>query len=213
MLRYLTSECLRKEPILAATMLSDRRKQFFDRLKWPVDVDPFGFERDEYDNLDPVYVVLSDSAGSHVGSMRLLPMAGRTMIEEHFYDALRGHEVDRNRTWECTRFCIAPAQKQRMGLALCAAGARFVKELGIERLVAVFDEKMDRLYKLGGVQPEIIGSFRYPFGEVMTGYWKFDENKYRTLLRAASIDSAELEIAIVNSNVKRIRERVGAEFA
>ena len=38
-------------------MFRDRASQFKTRLKWQVDVDENGFERDEYDALNPLYVM------------------------------------------------------------------------------------------------------------------------------------------------------------
>lgn len=49
-------------------MFRDRAAQFKTRLKWQVDVDENGFERDEYDALNPIYVVLENNLGRHEGS-------------------------------------------------------------------------------------------------------------------------------------------------
>ena len=62
-------------------MFRDRATQFKTRLKWDVTVDAQGFEKDEYDALDPLYVIWENQAGRHAGSMRLLPSTGRTMAE------------------------------------------------------------------------------------------------------------------------------------
>ena len=65
-------------------MFRDRAFQFKTRLKWKVDVDENGFERDEYDALNPLYVILENNLGRHEGSLRLLPTTGRCMINEKF---------------------------------------------------------------------------------------------------------------------------------
>ena len=49
MLRYLYGDQLSDHPLLRDTMFRDRAAQFKTRLKWQVDVDENGFERDEYD--------------------------------------------------------------------------------------------------------------------------------------------------------------------
>ena len=58
MLRYLYGDQLSDHPLLRDTMFRDRAAQFKTRLKWQVDVDENGFERDEYDALNPLYVIL-----------------------------------------------------------------------------------------------------------------------------------------------------------
>ena len=46
-------------------MFRDRASQFKTRLKWQVDVDENGFERDEYDALNPLYLILENNLGRH----------------------------------------------------------------------------------------------------------------------------------------------------
>ena len=48
MLRYIYADQLHTHPKLAASMFRDRADQFKTRLKWDVNVDAQGFERDEF---------------------------------------------------------------------------------------------------------------------------------------------------------------------
>lgn len=57
MLRYIYATDLNDHPKLARTMFRDRADQFKFRLGWNVSVDDVGFERDEYDELNPLYVI------------------------------------------------------------------------------------------------------------------------------------------------------------
>ncbi len=84
MLRYVYGNDLTHYPKLRDTMFRDRADQFKTRLNWAVDVDGNGQERDEYDDLNPLYVIWETPAGSHGGSMRLLPATGPTMVNDHF---------------------------------------------------------------------------------------------------------------------------------
>ena len=55
-------------PDFVDQMFKDRAFQFRDRLGWPVDVDDKGWETDQYDLLDPLYVMVKGSDGSHIAS-------------------------------------------------------------------------------------------------------------------------------------------------
>ena len=57
MLRYVYAHDLARFPRLADTMFRDRAEQFHARLGWEVTVDARGWERDDYDALDPLYVI------------------------------------------------------------------------------------------------------------------------------------------------------------
>ena len=53
MLHYLYADELADNPTLHESMFKDRAHQFRERLDWDVEVDQFGFERDEYDLANP----------------------------------------------------------------------------------------------------------------------------------------------------------------
>ncbi len=88
MLRYLYADQLHQRPKLRDTMFRDRADQFKARLGWDVTIDENGYERDAYDDLNPLYVIWEQADGTHGGSMRFLPTTGRTMVNEHFTDIL-----------------------------------------------------------------------------------------------------------------------------
>ena len=108
MLRYLYGDQLCNYPKLADSMFRDRAAQFHERLGWDVTVDDRGWERDEYDDLNPLYVIWETEDGSHGGSMRFLPTTGQTMVNDHFVDLMDGVELQSPFIWECTRFCLNP---------------------------------------------------------------------------------------------------------
>ena len=94
MLRYLYADQLDEFPQLRDTMFRDRADQFKTRLNWDVSVDENGFERDEYDDLNPLYVIWETPQGTHSGSMRLLPTSGRCMVNEHFSELMNGDLIN-----------------------------------------------------------------------------------------------------------------------
>ena len=63
MLRYLYADQLDQFPRLADEMFTHRADQFKTRLGWDVSVDANGHERDEYDALNPLYVIWETADG------------------------------------------------------------------------------------------------------------------------------------------------------
>ena len=59
-----------------------------DSSTWAVSVDENGWELDQYDQLNPLYVIWEEADGRHGGSMRTLPTAGEPRI--HAASAVSG---------------------------------------------------------------------------------------------------------------------------
>ena len=112
-----------------------------------------GYERDEYDSHNPLYVIYQKADGTHGGSMRLLPSTGRTMVNEHFSEILGGGDVRSPFIWECTRFCLARNTEPRTAAALMLAGGEVMENFGVKHFVGVFDARMVRIYRMIGASP------------------------------------------------------------
>jgi N-acyl-L-homoserine lactone synthetase len=103
------------QPPLAA-MFRARKTVFVDLLGWNVPVVDNQYEMDEFDTERATYVILSDSAGEHLASARLLPTDGPHLLEAHFPHLCDqappvGHDV-----MEISRFCLSrnrPAPERR----------------------------------------------------------------------------------------------------
>lgn len=175
MIRYLYAEDLAKYPRLAATMFRHRATQFRDRQGWDVTVNEAGEERDEYDGLNPLYVIWERADGTHGGSMRFLPTTGRTMVNEHFTALLGGGTVTSPDIWECTRFCLAPGADARVSAALMLAGGEIMTGFGVKHFVGVFDARMVRIYRMIGAAPEILGTEGSGREAISVGLWHFSE--------------------------------------
>ncbi|MEL7027167.1 MAG: acyl-homoserine-lactone synthase [Pseudomonadota bacterium] len=175
MIRYLYANELTDYPRLAATMFRDRAIQFHDRQGWDVTVDENGEERDQYDALNPLYVIWERPDGTHGGSMRFLPTTSRCMVNEHFTDLLGGGTVESPEIWECTRFCLAPGAEPRVSAALMLAGGEIMTGFGIKHFVGVFDARMVRIYRLIGAAPEVLGTSGTGKSAISVGLWHFSE--------------------------------------
>lgn len=191
MLRYIPARTLSGFPRLADSMFRDRAAQFADRLGWPVQVGPDGGERDEYDALEPVYVVWERCDGRHGGSMRFLPTTGRTMVDEHFADLVQGVRIKSPFIWECTRFCLAPDAGARIAPALMLGGLELGLRRGLSHAIGVFDARMIRVYRRLGWPAAPLGQRGDGPEAIMAGMWDFDPAHRAALLRRAGI-SAEL---------------------
>ncbi|SLN22431.1 Acyl-homoserine-lactone synthase [Roseovarius litorisediminis] len=158
MLRYVYGDDLHCFPRLRDTMFRDRADQFKTRLNWEVSVDCNGEERDEYDTLNPLYVIWERTDGAHGGSARFLPTTGQTMVNDHFSQLLDGESITSPLIWECTRFCLTRNAGPHVAAALMLAGGEVMRGFGIKHYVGVFDARMERIYRLLGSTPEILGS-------------------------------------------------------
>ena len=187
MIRYLYGDQLKDYPKLAETMFVDRADQFKTRLDWDVTVEENGFERDQYDTLNPLYVIYEKPDGSHGGSMRLLPSTGRTMVNEHFADILGGGEVRSPFIWECTRFCLSRTAEARTAAALMLAGGEVMENFGVKHFVGVFDARMVRIYRMIGASPEILGSEGAGREKISVGLWSFTDSARARVAHKAGV--------------------------
>ena len=189
MIKYLYGQDLDQFPKLRDTMFSDRAAQFRARLGWSVDVNSEGQERDEYDDLNPLYVIWQRSDGSHGGSMRFLPTTGRTMVNDHFTHLTDGVTIRSPLIWECTRFCLGKGAGANISAALMLGGAEVGQGFHLRDAVGVFDARMVRIYRWLGWPPTILGTRGEGQGAISVGLWDFSENVRPGLLRKAGISS------------------------
>ncbi|MCD1626138.1 autoinducer synthase [Seohaeicola saemankumensis] len=190
MLRYVTGQDLVKYPKLRATMLRDRAAQFSDRLGWAVAVDDAGFEQDQYDALNPLYVIWQRPDGCHGGSMRFLPTTGRCMVNEHFLHLNKGAPLYDPAIWECTRFCLAPGAGPHVAAALMLAGGELLERQGLRHFVGVFDANMERIYRRIGACPDILGHAGEGRDKVRLGLWSLTPEARTRVARRARLSSA-----------------------
>lgn len=191
MLRYLYADQLTRFPRLAETMFKDRAEQFHDRLGWEVTVDADGFERDGYDDLNPMYIIWEKPDGTHGGSLRLLPTTGQNMLADHFLNLTDGVRIESPLIWECTRFCLAPGADGTVSSALMLGVLEVGLQSGLSHVAGVFDARMIRVYRRVGWGPTILGSDGSGRDAISAGLWPC-EPLYRAGLLARAGVSDEL---------------------
>lgn len=88
-------------------MFAFRHEVFYRKLGWEVQT-RYQLEYDEFDDMDPVYMVAEDDGGEIEGCWRLLPTLGPYMLRDTFPQLLRGELAPGNsHVWELSRFAVA----------------------------------------------------------------------------------------------------------
>ena len=192
-------------PQLANEMFHDRRAQFKEALGWNLAVDALGREIDEYDLLNPLYVILRDAEGRHLGSSRVLPTTGRTMIADHFSDLTDGVEIESPLIWETTRFFIARrgAQSRRNAAALMWAGCELALRAGVQFYVGVTAAHMVRVFTACGWPAEVIGRRTDADGEICACLWEVNEEMCDRLRRRAWIEEGQYALQVYRRHAGR----------
>ena len=193
MIRYIYAEDLRRNEMLARSMFLDRAQQFKSRLKWDVTVDATGFEIDQYDQMNPLYVIWEMEDGSHGGSMRLLPTTGNTMVNDHFTHLTDGVQIISPLIWECTRFCLSPRHESKaadIAAGLLVAGCELGLQVGLTDSVGVFDARMIRIYKRIGWEPTIVGTGGEGKDRVSVGLWEVCEEAKARICKVSGLSLA-----------------------
>lgn len=192
MIKYLYADSLDLFPKLAETMFRDRAVQFRDRLGWDVMVDANGHERDQYDAMNPLYVIVQNVDGSHGGSMRFLPTTAETMVNDHFLHLTEGVRIASPLIWECTRFCLSPANTANAHIisgGLMMAGCELGLRFGLKHAVGVFDARMSRIYRRLGWAPDILGTEGQGNLAISVGLWAFSAQAMANVAHSTGLNA------------------------
>lgn len=151
-----------------------RARVFGDRLGWEVQIQN-GKEIDQFDHLDPAYVIGLDEEGHVVSCVRALQTTGPHMLSDVFDAILDGQPPLRSPSiWESTRFCVDTARLKdglpnaisKATCALMAASLEFARNSGITDIVTVIDPIMDRVLRRSDCAPYDYVGRRTPMGKV-----------------------------------------------
>ena len=148
-------------------MFRSRAETFSDRLGWEVNVKD-GYERDIFDEANPLYLVSVDpETGEYVGSLRLLPTVDPNMLRDVFPQLLEdGQTVESSTIWESSRICAvaAPGQPDRVYNGVNSVLCELILGIGevsvvagLTEIVSVFDARIFRVLKAAGCNPSLIG--------------------------------------------------------
>lgn len=187
MLRYLYADELHKYPKLARGMFLDRADQFKTRLGWDVHVNQAGEERDQYDDLNPLYVIWEEADGSHGGSMRVMPTTGPVMVNDVFGHLTGGSSIRNPQIWEVTRFCLNRSASAHTAGAIMLSGGEMMEGFGLTHIAGVFDARMIRIYRLIGSSPVVLGSEGSGRDQISVGLWPYSPEDCNRVAERAGI--------------------------
>ncbi len=152
-----------------------RARVFGGRLGWEVNIKD-GMEIDEFDRLDPAYVVGLDEEGNVVSAVRALQTTGPHMLSDVFHAILNGEPPIRSASmWESTRFCVDTQRltrgKERNSISyatseLMIGSLEYARNAGIKDIVTVIDPIMDRVLKRSDCAPYDYVGVTAPMGKV-----------------------------------------------
>jgi acyl homoserine lactone synthase len=148
-------------------MFRNRAQTFSERLGWEVVVKN-GYERDGFDDANPLYLISVDPESElYWGSLRLLPTTGPNMLRDVFPQLLgEGQTIESATIWESSRICAVAVEGQpertqkgvNLALGELLAGIGEVGLIaGLTQIVSVFDARIFRVLKAAGCNPEIVG--------------------------------------------------------
>ncbi|NOD29145.1 acyl-homoserine-lactone synthase [Ruegeria atlantica] len=156
-------------------MFELRARVFGERLGWDVNIED-GKEIDEFDHLDPAYVIGLDDEGNVVAAVRALQTTGPHMLSDVFSAILCGEAPLRSATmWESTRFCVDTQrltrgkEKNSVSYATCElmiGSLEYAKNAGIQDIITVIDPVMDRVLKRSNCAPYDYVGKTVPMGKV-----------------------------------------------
>lgn len=151
-----------------------RYRVFRERLDWEINVSG-DMEIDEFDALQPCYLLQRALNGCIQGCVRLLPSIGPTMLRDTFPVLLDGACAPASPTiWESSRFALdiqTDAPKAAHGLAtatyeLFAGMIEFGLSRQLTEIVTVTDARMERILRRAGWPLRRIGKPR-PLGNTV----------------------------------------------
>ena len=98
------------EQAVLRRMFEARKQVFVDLLKWDVPVMSGRFEVDQFDDAHATYLIVTDTAGAHLGSARLLKTTRPHILGALFPELCAGPVPAGPDIYEITRFCLGRNQ-------------------------------------------------------------------------------------------------------
>lgn len=152
---------------LLDAMFRLRKRVFADELEWDVAVDG-AWERDRYDDHNPVYLVwCSDDRRRLYASLRLMPTTGPTLLHDVFRRTFGGKvDLSAPGVWEATRMCVdAEAMRRdlpeidpvRAMAVMVALICEVAVDKGIHTVVSNYEPHVARIYRRAGAVFDEIG--------------------------------------------------------
>lgn len=151
-----------------------RARVFKHRLDWAVHVE-HNQEKDEYDQLDPTYLLLVGADDQVIGCARLLPSTGPTMLGQTFPFLVADSGIPQSsQVVESSRFCIDTERCDTVSASglrdathtLFAGIIEWSMAKGYDQIVTVTDCRFERILKRARWPLKRLGS-PHPIGNTI----------------------------------------------
>lgn len=192
-----------------AQMHEIRKRTFHDRLHWRVTT-LRDWDIDEFDALNPLYLLSVDDNNNVRGSLRLLPTTGPNMLADVFPELLDdGMRIESATVWESSRFSVEQeAASERSDNLLNRTTGELLTGIvevgllaGLTEVVSIYDAMFARILRRANCAAELIGK-PARLGDIM-GYaalFEISDRMLTNLRTAAGIAEPVLE----KSSVKQL---------
>lgn len=181
-------------------MFAARKSAFVDLLGWDVPVVDGRFELDQFDDDDARYLIVTDAAGAHRASARLLPTTRPHLLDTLFPALCADAPPTGPAIFEITRFCLdrsLDARARRTARdALVVALVDHAVAHGITRYSAIAGLGWSRQVQAFGWRCRPLGPVQAIGGEQVTALEIAIEADTRALLAATGIIGAEAPVAV-----------------
>lgn len=166
---------------LYADLGAYRHQVFVERLGWELDT-TCGYERDQFDRPDTVYVIVRDDAHRITGCARLLPTTKPYLLAEVFPQLLNGLLPPcAEDVWELSRFAamdVTNASRTARGqlsspaaVTLLQSAIQTASNIGARRLITVSPIGVERLLRQAGFRARRAGPPMVVGGHPLFGCW------------------------------------------
>ena len=147
-------------------MFNLRHRVFCEQLKW-VEAEG-GHERDQYDDLNPIYLFHTDPNAQYVyAAARLMPTSGPTLLTDVFSATVPDAVAFQSPfVWEITRLCVDDELMKKhypnrrvleVLRMMLLAGMEFGARNGVETFLSNFDDVRLRIWRRAGARIDIVG--------------------------------------------------------
>lgn len=154
-------------------MFEARKQVFVDLLKWDLPVLAGRYEVDHFDDGAAIYLVVSDPAGGHLASARLLATTSPALLDSLYPDLVAGIVPQAPDIFEITRFCLSPgigAQRRRVARDTLLVGlAEYALANGIRSYTGVAEHGWFKQICAFGWECRALGPSSLHDGRLLTG--------------------------------------------
>lgn len=140
-----------------------RYQVFRERLQWEVPCKD-RVEQDQFDELDPTYMLVKDEDDQVFGCWRMLPTTGPYMLKDTFPQTLCGQLAPEDaKVWELSRFAVGSHEGRAHGFSRTAvlmmeSAVEHALDHGVTQFVTVTTVAIERLLKMLGIPTRRFGT-------------------------------------------------------